>query len=263
MTMARNLLAHNDTRNPVVRGGWRAVTLNNLFYNGNGTLFGTNHGFSVYACVGTDSTAPIEAVHIANVAVTGPSTTGAPLTIKLDDISTNCPASQFYFESNIGQGVAGPAGGSQWAGVYKEATTESAVRVNSRPLWYTALNFVELPSVSVEAYVLANAGARPGDRDAIDSRIVVEVAARGGQIVDGMTCSIPCVRPFEQSIPTLAMNTRLLTVPVNPQGVADAVGRTVIELWLETLARAVETSGVVATVPAAPLNLRLVGQETN
>ena len=252
MTMARNLLAHNDTRNPVVRGGWRAITLNNAFYNGNGTLLGANHGFSVYSCVVTDSTAPIEAVHIANVAAAGPSTRGAPLTIKLDDISSNCPESQFFFEGNVGQGNTGPTGSLQWAGVYTEATTESAVRINSRPPWCTAFGFVELPSSMVETYVRANAGAHPRDRDTIDSRIVGEVATRGGQIVDRMTCSTPCVPTFERSVPSLAMNTRLLTVPANPHDVADAVGRTVIELWLETLARAVEFK-----VPVAPLKLRL------
>jgi hypothetical protein len=36
----------------------------------------------------------------------------------------------------------------------------------------------------VQAHVLANAGARPWDRDEVDARIVAEVTARGGQIRD-------------------------------------------------------------------------------
>ena len=39
------------------------------------------------------------------------------------------------------------------------------------------------PSSTVEAAVLAGAGARPKDRDAVDLRIVAELRARTGKVV--------------------------------------------------------------------------------
>jgi hypothetical protein len=40
--------------------------------------------------------------------------------------------------------------------------------------------------------------------------------------------------------PTLAVNRRTLRPPANPHAVVDSAGRTRIEAWLETYARALE-----------------------
>jgi hypothetical protein len=109
-----------------------------------------------------------------------------------------------------------------------------------------------LASADVEAFVLANAGARPADRDAVDRRLVSEVTARTGRL-------------FVQSPndvggwPMLAVNTRRLTTPANPNG-ATASGYTVLEVWLHSFAAAVEGSadGIEPTAAKTPFGLRIL-----
>lgn len=50
------------------------------------------------------------------------------------------------------------------------------------PFWPEGLKL--MPSSQVEPHVLANAGARPWDRDTVDRRIVREVKAGRGKVID-------------------------------------------------------------------------------
>jgi hypothetical protein len=135
------------------------------------------------------------------------------------------------------------------------------VRASSPPLTLANLPLASaLPYTAVEAFVTSNAGARPLDRDVVDTRIIAEIDARTGSVPN---------RPSEKAgagtgsdgFPVLAMNTRALTIPANPNAAADEVGRTTIELWLESLARALEpanATGFGMRTPQAPSNLRVV-----
>jgi hypothetical protein len=78
---------------------------------------------------------------------------------------------------------------------------------------------------------LVNAGARPADRDAVDTRIVQEVINRTGSWQTNVPAS---------GYPTLAQNTRALTTPVNPNGDDDSDGYTNLEEWLHAYAAGVE-----------------------
>jgi hypothetical protein len=51
-----------------------------------------------------------------------------------------------------------------------------------KPVWPDGL--VALPASKVIEHVLANAGARPDDRDEVDRRIVREFRERKGRIID-------------------------------------------------------------------------------
>jgi hypothetical protein len=55
-------------------------------------------------------------------------------------------------------------------------------RQRTAPLWAEGL--AERTPRELVAWTLANAGARPWDRDAVDQRLVAEVADRGGAIRD-------------------------------------------------------------------------------
>jgi hypothetical protein len=112
--------------------------------------------------------------------------------------------------------------------------------------------FSPLASADVEAFVLANAGARPADRDEVDARLVSEVSGRTGRL-------------FVQSQnevggwPVLAFNTRRLTTPNNPHNVA-ASGYTLLEEWLHSFSATVER-GVLqpaSSSPESPLSLRIL-----
>ena len=97
-----------------------------------------------------------------------------------------------------------------------------------------------LPYTSVEAAVLAHAGARPKDRDVTDARIIGEVRARTGR-VPNRTSEKAGPGTDSQGFPILAVNSRPLTVPANPHSVAPGqTFRTVIEAWLEAMALALE-----------------------
>jgi hypothetical protein len=96
-----------------------------------------------------------------------------------------------------------------------------------------------LPHTQVEAYVTANAGARPLDRDAVDLRIIHEMATRTGSVPNNPSEKAG-PGTSDDGFPILAVNRRALTVPTNPYARADGAGRTRIEAWLETFARQLE-----------------------
>ena len=67
-------------------------------------------------------------------------------------------------------------------------TTAARIIEHAEPLdWPAGLE--ALPAVDVETWVLANAGARPWDRDAHDVRILADVAEGRGKIIDSETRS--------------------------------------------------------------------------
>jgi hypothetical protein len=88
------------------------------------------------------------------------------------------------------------------------------------------------PTGEVRDWVLANAGARPADRDPVDQRIVREARTRTGRI--------PESQEDVGGWPELAENHRKLTIPKNPNGDDDGDGYTNIEEWLHALAADVE-----------------------
>jgi hypothetical protein len=98
------------------------------------------------------------------------------------------------------------------------------------PIWHESL--VAKPSSKVEAWVAANAGARPADRDDIDNRIVNELFSRSGRIID---------TPGQVGgWPDLAVYARPFISPANPNGDDNGNGYTNIEKLLHQMAAAVE-----------------------
>jgi len=88
------------------------------------------------------------------------------------------------------------------------------------------------PADQVRKWTLANAGARPADRDPVDTRVIEQVRARE----DGIIKSQDDVGGW----PELAENRRELTIPGNPSGDDDGDGYTNLEQWLHACAAAVE-----------------------
>jgi len=91
------------------------------------------------------------------------------------------------------------------------------------------------PSADVEEWVLANAGARPADRDPVDARVIKSVRDRTG--------TIPKSQDEVGGWPDLAENRRKLTVPANPSADDDGDGYTNLEEWLHGYAAEVEGMG--------------------
>ena len=95
------------------------------------------------------------------------------------------------------------------------------------PVWPAGLS-AQAPS-AVYAAVLAQAGAWPAARDAIDERIVGDVRNGTGRVATAVG-----------SVPTLPATQRALAVPANPSGDDDGDGYTNLEEWLHAYARAAE-----------------------
>ena len=98
-----------------------------------------------------------------------------------------------------------------------------------------------LPYTEVESSLLANAGARPLDRDAVDRRIMNEIATRTGS-VPNHPADKAGPGTGDDGFPILAVNSRPLEVPEDMHDVVDAVGRTRIEAWLEAFASELEAA---------------------
>jgi hypothetical protein len=236
LTYARNLHAHNGNRNPWLNMGWRAALYNNLAYNAKGAAADPGAFGFFQIAAGYDVPWPLDVAWINNVAIAGPDGHPDGRTFKfgaMTPLESSLP-NRVYLRGNQGPHISGPEGDAQWAGVtfwdagFGGRNSQTTLRSNSIPSWLTAFNLSIMPPADVETYVTANAGARPLDRDSVDVRIVADVRRRTGAHVTA------------DAFPTLAENYRPLTLPQNPHALADAVGRTRIEVWLESFARALE-----------------------
>lgn len=72
------------------------------------------------------------------------------------------------------------------------------------------------PVREVRDWVLANAGARPADRDPVDARVVQQAGSRAGEILKS--------QEDVGGWPEVAENRRKLTVPDDPSGDDDGDG---------------------------------------
>src|SRR4029077_9661875 len=100
-----------------------------------------------------------------------------------------------------------------------------------------------------KAAVLAWAGARPAERDAVDARVAADAWNRTGTMISSQDAV--------GGWPVFAVNVRALTTPINPHTVS-GTGYTNLEDWLHGFSAIVEAGGTLA-VPSPPTGLRIVG----
>ena len=119
-------------------------------------------------------------------------------------------------------------------------------RVSTPPI--TLPGYAAMSSSAAYTAVLANAGARPADRDPVDARIVSQVQSRTGRWIT-----------HESEVggyPTLSVNRRALTLPAEPHAI-QASGYTNLELWLHGFSSAVETGKEPSSGPEPPTDVRI------
>jgi hypothetical protein len=259
VTLLRNISANNNDRHPEISGGTRTIIVNNLIYNPSQTPLSSIY----YQDAG--KMGPHLSVVVGNVLIPGPTTPGhngyvareyrEEGEVRLVRVHPTVSASsRIYLEGNyyadhcVGKGcLASPQ--AQWmlAKDYKLEWEGVNVRASSPPLELKNLPLSSaLPYTEVERYVTANAGARPLDRDAVDSRIIREISLRRGS-VPNQTSDKAGVGTSPDGFPILAQQKRKLTVPTKTDAVIDSVGRTRIEAWLEDFARTLEPAQQTAT----------------
>lgn len=201
-----NLYAHNNERNPWFKGDTTGVIVNNYVYNPGQWAIRLGYVAGEYA--GKPLPAPPKVSIVGNVMQAGLDT---PATTAF--IGTNTSASdggRAYMSDNLAYTVAGKAA---------SLTSKGIVSLTAKPSWPTGLQ--AKPASQVKDDVLAHAGARAKDRDAVDARIISDIKAGKGRFVNSQA--------EIGGYPTATLRTRALVVPTT--------GR---DVWLRDLATALE-----------------------
>ncbi|MBW2527470.1 MAG: hypothetical protein JRI23_25030, partial [Deltaproteobacteria bacterium] len=208
-TLVRSLLMSNRHRNPRIACGQLAA-VNNLIYNPGNAVF----EFDAYTSGDETLCNDTWLTCIGNVAIAGPSTNASYL-VRTNEAN---PGTQLYLEDNVDLGEP----------FRNNSSFDPLVTVPP-----VAIECVTVRSSSdVEAFVVANVGARPTDRDAVDQRLMNEIADRQGQIIDS--------QDDVGGWPTLAENQRSLSPPADLHGDDDGDGYTNLEEWLHCFLEEVE-----------------------
>lgn len=223
-----NLFSSNFHRNPSIYSG-RTVLVNNLIYNMKD--FNANIRSDEYG----DKALIVSMV--GNVIKSGPNSTTVSAVDKTPSIGVPVEfGSQLYLMNNIsGHNKSAKNDPTDWSYIknrtrYTDAELIRKFQVLTPPIW--PKNFTAISVDDVEAHVLANAGARPADRDSVDDRLVNEVRTGKGSI----KTTVP-------GWPILAEKTRVLSLPAYPHRDDDGDGYTNLEEWLHSFAAKVEGAG--------------------
>jgi pectate lyase len=168
-----NLYAHNRERNQLFKGGVEAVTVNNLIYDPGTRCM--HYALNASEWVG-------HAWRKGQLAIAGNVVKGGAST--RPDLPFLIVEGQGDLDLYAFDNPAHYANGSEMPPVRILNTNPfpKITHLAKPPFWPEGLKL--RPSSQVEAHVLANAGARPWDRDAVDRRIVREVKAGTGRVID-------------------------------------------------------------------------------
>jgi pectate lyase len=202
VAVLNNLFAHNNARNPRIKGDVTAVIVNNLIYNPGkeSVAIGSVAGPSLVALVG-------------NKMLVGPDSNLKAAQINILDTADK--ETGVYQEDNL------------WFEPDEDLQTYAVI---NPPVWHHSIRVRN--SRFVEGKVLASAGARPSDRDEVDNRILREVKERSGEVIDS-----PKEKKDESSA---SIAYREFVLPEDPAGDRDRDGYTNIEKTLHKFSLVVE-----------------------
>lgn len=192
-----NLYAHNRERNPLFKGGAEGAVVNNLIHDpGKRAVHYNLHAGEWEGRAFRTGRLSV----VGNVVQAGPST--GP------DVAVFMLGGEGDLKLHAADNLSAlPAFGRFGKGSPKLLEAETP------PVWPSGL--VAKPAQTVKAAVLAEAGARPWDRDPIDARILRQAVERAGRIIDsqdevgGYPAYAPTRRPFVEAHWNLADMTPL------------------------------------------------------
>jgi hypothetical protein len=229
VSVIQTLFANNIERNPYMQAGTRTVLINNVIYHWYAPW---GFFFANPNTVGGSNGPPWQASVVGNRFIGGPmtfdSSAGGACMFTYSAAFGNVTGNRIYRSDNTLNSGTSTGTITQECNLLSYNPNVSAAPAEA-PL---PTGFRPLTSASVEAFVLAHAGATPAQRDPVDARIVQEVRSRTGRFIRTQT--------EVGGWPVLAVNTRSLTVPSSPHSVTPS-GYTALEVWLHGYATAVET----------------------
>jgi len=175
-----NLYISNNARNPLFKGGARGVVVNNLIHNSGGSAI--SYGLVPEEWVGKEWQRGQMTI-VGNVIRRGPSTPAALAPIRFGS-NWGAPECDAYVHDNLFLDRDGRELPLQLAVEARKGLERSGEfrLVAVAPLW--PAGFTALRAAQVTSAVLADVGARPWDRDAVDRRLVEEARTGGGKIID-------------------------------------------------------------------------------
>jgi hypothetical protein len=208
-----NLYAHNVERSPLFKGGVHGAIVNNLIYDPGPRAV----HYNLMAEEWGDR--PFEVgrmVAVGNVLRAGPSTPADLAFLMIGGYGDL----EYFGRDNIAVDRLGRA-----LPMFGRYTTSRAriIELRRAPFWPDDL--AALPASEVQRFVLANAGARPWDRDAHDVRIIADVAEGRGRVIDSETevRGYPAYAPTRRTFNESDWDMRAMT-PARP-GVLDSGAR--------------------------------------
>lgn len=251
-TVIGNVFCHHWSRQPIWGSPARIVVANNAIYNGTNNQWAADTLPAFFGDAdGDGSTASAsQTMVIANVLIPGPDSGAPPAFLGFSKKQGSIDAgSKSYLQGNQGPGITGPRGDEQWIatvcgnyGTYSNAATcgpASNMRTDQPFAWFDPATRVV--TTDVLAAILANAGARPVERDSADARVIADVTEGDGtHYLDWTT-----IETRYGGMPTITARTRTPAIPANPNApgsrtLLDGTRNTVIEDWLETEAQRLE-----------------------
>lgn len=223
MAVIQCLFAHNWDRNPAGKGDTWSVLYNNVMYDWGDIDFATSY---FDAGEGGDTPGlenPVLANIVGNVYKAGPSTGAVTYLLAVRYLRTG---SQIYLADNVKDG--GPTTINDFI---IEGPNGIDPRVGTPPL--SIPGFTPLAGSATLAFVLANVGAFPLQRDSVDAAVIANVTNRTGQIIQSQS--------QVGGWPVLPFVAQTYTVPANPFAIAPGqTFRNNLEMSLESFARSKE-----------------------
>lgn len=169
ITVLRNLFAHNRDRNPDVKGTsiGPVEIVNNVFYD---PISQFGEFYDLYG--------DLRINYIGNSALRGPSTrrTDVPYAFDIDDFHPSFEV-LVYVRDNLDPHRRAPTDPDALV-----APPDDRAWLVAAP--FSPLTVTALPADAVRDVVLANAGATRPMRDALDRRVIADVARRTGRVID-------------------------------------------------------------------------------
>ena len=169
IAVINNLISNTEDRTPLLQDGDKVIA-NNLLFN--------NKWFSA----NVNPTAVANFSYVGNVTKGGTisGTYASDYIMSLRTIYADGVGSSYYLLDNKSD-AGTQSDADDWAMVDNRLEfTISNFKVLSAPLWPTG--YSAMSSADVEAYIINHAGARPIDRDSVDSRLISEIGTNGGSL---------------------------------------------------------------------------------
>ena len=220
-----NLMAHVHARNPATVS-YDTIIANNVVYN-------SYSGSVEISSAGRPSDVSV----VANVFIKGVDTGhwNRPIGFHQGAADPISARSRVYLAGNSSAELVGD---NQWS--LAGSGYPKSIRQTTPPIWLSGWKPMPTSNDTVLNHVLRYSGARPAQRDSVDTRVVNSVRDRTGQMINCVSAdgSKRC-RKNAGGWPVLAQNRRAVALPSNPDAVTSS-GYTNLEFWLHQQAAVVE-----------------------